>query len=257
MCRWGGQTHGRTVGRTGIATTLAFALLSVCATVRPCAAQGTVQQRMQQGQTRLNEIRNEREQLQREQEALQGQVHEVQQELSNVEAQRSATNRIVNELDRQLGGLNKDLDNISGSLALAEDNLADKRAVLSHRLVDIYKRGNIYYFEALLAAESFGDLMSRYKYLALQSRQDKQLTAEVEGLRNKVVRQRNDLVSARETMTRRRQERDIELSRFASLADQQRERLRETRRSARTTEQRLTALEQDEGRLNDLLAALE
>jgi murein hydrolase activator len=184
-------------------------------------------------------------------------VHEVEQELQNVEAQRQTTNRIVNELDRQLGGLNTELDNISGSLALAEDNLADKRAVLSRRLVDIYKRGNIYYFQALLAAESFGDLISRYKYLALQSRQDRQLTTEVEGLRDRVGRQRNDLVTAREGLNRRKAERDVELQRFASLADEQRARLRDTRRSARNTESRLTQLQQDEGRLNDLLAELE
>jgi septal ring factor EnvC (AmiA/AmiB activator) len=235
---------------------LIAALVCASAPLRLCA-QGTIQQRLQAGQARLNAIRTEREDLQHEREALQGQVHEVEQELQNVEAQRSATNRLVNEIDRQLGALNSDLDNLSGSLALAEDNLADKRAVLSRRLVDIYKRGPLFYFQALLAAESFGDLISRYKYLALQSRQDKQLTTEVEGLRNRVVRQRNDLVTARDALSARRSERDVELTRFQQLADDQRSRLRETQRSARSNQQRLTQLQQDEGRLNDLLVELE
>lgn len=246
------------MGARGSWALFAALLLCVSATVRPCAAQsGSIQQRMQTGQQRLNAIREEREQLQREREALQGRVHEAEQELQNVQAQQRTTNRIVNEIDRQLGGLNNDLDNISASMALAEDNLADKRAVLAKRLVDIYKRGNIYYFQALLAAESFGDLISRYKYLALQSRQDRQLTTEVEGLRNRVVRQRKDLVDARDALARRRSERDVELNRFQSLAEEQRARLRETRRTARSADQRLTALQQDEGRLNDLLATLE
>ena len=246
--RWASGPHCRK---------LAVFLLLAAWPTGPLAAQGTIQQRLQAGQTRLNAIRTEREDLQHEREALQGQVHEVEQELQNVEAQRQATNRIVNELDRQLGGLNRELDNLSGSVALAEDNLADKRAVLSRRLVDIYKRGPLFYFQALLAAESFGDLISRYKYLALQSRQDKQLTTEVEGLRNRVVRQRNDLVTARDALHARRSERDVELNRFASLADEQRSRLRETQRSARSNQQRLTQLQQDEGRLNDLLVELE
>ena len=234
-----------------------FLCLCAASPLSRLSAQGTIQQRMQQGQTRLNEIRNQREQLQHEREALVGQVHEAEQELQNVEAQQRATNRIVNEIDRQLGGLNVDLDSLSMSLALAEDNLADKRAVLGHRLVDIYKRGNLYYFQALLAAESFGDLISRYKYLALQSRQDRALTTEVEGLRNRVVRQRNDMVTAREALATRKSERDAELQRYASLADEQRQRLKESQRSARSTEQRLTQLQQDEGRLNDLLVELE
>ncbi|HEX7918908.1 MAG TPA: hypothetical protein VF454_05850, partial [Gemmatimonadales bacterium] len=248
-----GRSGGRAVGRGWRAHVGLSGLLVLALTAGPpgrLTAQGTIQQRLQTGQQRLNAIREEREQLQREREALQGQVHEVEQELQNVELQQRATNRIVNEIDRQLGGLNNDIDNLSASMALAEDNLADKRAALSRRLVDIYKRGNLYYFQALLAAESFGDLISRYKYLALQSRQDKALTTELEGLRNRVVRQRRDLVDARDALNRRRSERDIELTRFASLAEEQRGRLRETRRSARNTDQRLTALQQDEGKLN-------
>src|SRR5689334_2084665 len=259
MSRRMGGWADRRMG-SGVRIAILVAGLVAATSVHPpirLSAQGTIQQRLQANQQRLNAIREEREQLQREREALQGQVHEVEQELQNVEAQQRATNRIVNEIDRQLGGLNNDLDNISASMALAEDNLADKRAALSRRLVDIYKRGNLYYFQALLAAESFGDLISRYKYLALQSRQDKALTTELEGLRNRVVRQRRDLVDARDALARRRSERDIELSRFSSLAEEQRARLRETRRSARNTDQRLTTLQQDEGRLNDLLVTLE
>ncbi|HWA40613.1 MAG TPA: peptidoglycan DD-metalloendopeptidase family protein [Gemmatimonadales bacterium] len=254
MCRRGAGAQGRRgAGRFGL---LLLTLFCASAPLRLCA-QGTIQQRLQTGQQRLNSIREEREQLQREREALQGKVHEVEQELQNVEAQQRATNRIVNEIDRQLGALNNDLDNISASMALAEDNLADKRAALARRLVDIYKRGNLYYFQALLAAESFGDLISRYKYLALQSRQDKALTTELEALRNRVVRQRRDLVDARDALARRRAERDVELNRYSSLAEEQRARLRETRRTARSTDQRLTALQQDEARLNDLLVTLE
>ena len=62
--------------------------------------------------------------------------------------------------------------------------------MLERRLVDIYKRGALYTFQALLAAESFGDLLSRYKYLYLTSRQDRALVADVEKLRNRVVEQR-------------------------------------------------------------------
>src|SRR5690242_2967674 len=119
----------RTVALTHGRTFFALVLLCACATARPCAAQGSIQSRLQAGQQRLNDIRDERERLQRQQDALTGQVHEAEQELDNIDAQQRATNRIVNELDRQLGGLNRDLDSLSLSLALAEDNLADKRAV--------------------------------------------------------------------------------------------------------------------------------
>ena len=97
-------------------------------------------------------------------------------------APAGSTQRIVNEIERQIGGLATQLDRSSAELALAEDNLAERQAVLERRLADIYKRGPLYTFQVLLAAESFGDLLSRYKYLYLTSRQDRALVTDVEKL---------------------------------------------------------------------------
>ena len=83
----------------------------------------------------------------------QGQVHDVNDELSNLERQRESTHRIVNEIERQIGGLASQLDRSSAELILAQDNLAERRAVLQRRLVDIYKRGPLHTFQVLLTAE--------------------------------------------------------------------------------------------------------
>ena len=93
-----------------------------------------------------------------------------------------------------MGGLVSQLDRSTAELILAEDNLAERNAVLQRRLVDIYKRGQLYTFQALLSAASFGDLISRYKYLYLTSRQDRQLVQEVEALRNRIKGQRNKVL---------------------------------------------------------------
>ncbi|MGE3525850.1 MAG: murein hydrolase activator EnvC, partial [Gemmatimonadales bacterium] len=146
---------------------------------------------------------------------------------------------------------------ISGNLALAQDNLLEKQAVLSRRLVDIYKRGPLYSFQVLLTAESFGDLLSRYKYLYLTSRQDRALVAEVQELRDRVQKQREEILQVRSEFSHRRSEREDELNHYGRLADETSRRLANVRRSTRSTEQRLSALEEDEARLNDLLAALE
>ena len=74
-------------------------------------------------------------------------MHDVNDELSNLERQRESTQRIVNEIERQIGGLASQLDRSSAELILAEDNLAERRAVLERRLVDIYKRGPLYTFQ--------------------------------------------------------------------------------------------------------------
>jgi septal ring factor EnvC (AmiA/AmiB activator) len=217
----------------------------------------TYQQQMQDNQRRLESIKRERSEVEQELERLRTQAHSLSDEIANIESQKQTTNRIVNELDRQITGLGTQIDQITVDLLIAQDALLEKRAVLERRLVDIYKRGALYSWQVLLAAESFGDLLSRYKYLYLVSRQDRLLTNDMHKLRDRVARQRQLLVDARETLGRRRRERTDELGRYLALEHERETNLRETRRNARQAEQRLTRLDRDEKSLNDRVEALE
>lgn len=205
---------------------------------------------------RLDSIRVERTRLQGESQRLQGRVKDVGAELRNLEAQRRSTNTIINEIDRQIGGLNNQVDRVSAELVLAQDNLVESRAILERRLVDIYKRGAMYAWQVLLSAESFGDLISRYKYLYLTSRHDRALLTEVEDLRDRVASRRNELLGLRTNLDRSRAERDAELNRYTSLANTRERRLRELRRTGQETERQLTQLESDEADLNRQITAL-
>ena len=231
------------------------ALTILLFSIMPAHAQDTPD--LEESKRRLEEIRSERDRLEQQRRRLQGQVHDVNDELSNLERQRESTHRIVNEIERQIGGLASQLDRSSAELILAQDNLAERRAVLERRLVDIYKRGPLRTFQVLLAAEGFGDLLSRYKYLYLTSQQDRSLVTDVEKLRNRVVTQRNNILNVRGELDRRRDEREAEFSKYSQLASERARRLQTLRRSARSTERRLTELQRDESRLNGLLASLE
>src|SRR5919106_6074100 len=171
MCRADGRTGGRTDGGAlarlrdvGEAQPLSArpsvrpsspspvrlsAVLLLCLLAPPPAA---AQQDLEQSRRRLQEIRRERDRLQEQQQRLQGQGHDVNDELHNLERQRESTQKIVDEIERQIGGLSSQLDRTSAELILAEDNPAERRAVLERRLVDIYKRGPLYTFQALLTA---------------------------------------------------------------------------------------------------------
>lgn len=248
---------GGEAGKRG--RSLAFTLLGLLALCvsSPLHAQDRTTVEMQRSRQRLDSIRAERARLEAQQERLQGQVRDVNADLRNIERQRETTHRIVNEIESQLAGLNNQLGRVSGELALAEDNLDEKQAVLERRLIEIYKRGRMYTFQALLAAESFGDLLARYKYLYLTSRQDQALMHDVEALNARVRRQRNDLLGIRTTLGSTREDRARELQRYADLAAARARRLSQLQRSGVATGERLTALERDEARLNELLAALE
>jgi len=214
-------------------------------------------QQLRDNQQRLESIRRERSDVEQELERLRTQVHSLSDELANIERQKETTNRIVNELDRQINGLSDQLDKTTVDLLLAQNALAEKRAVLERRLVDIYKRGALYVYQVLLAAESFGDLLSRYKYLYLVSRQDRLLANDMSKLQRRIARERQTLVDARDALGRRKNERTQELDRYLALERERQASLRETRRSAREAQQRLSELERDEKSLNDRIATLE
>ena len=140
---------------------LTVTLLCYAFVVTPLVAQRPppFDQQLRDNQQRLEGIRRERSDVEQELERLRTQVHSLSDELANIERQKETTNRIVNELDRQINGLSNQLDKTTVDLLLAQDALAEKRAVLERRLVDIYKRGPLYTYQVLLAAESFGDLL--------------------------------------------------------------------------------------------------
>jgi len=212
---------------------------------------------LQNSQNRLNEIRREQQRLQAEMERLRGRVHTLTTELSNIERQEQISRRILSELDIQVAAMGSQIDRTTVDLLVAEDALAEKRAILSHRLAEIARRGPLYTFQVLLAAESFGDLISRYKYLYLASRQDRQLVSDVEALRNRVANQRNGLLSMRSTLASRRDERAEETERLQQIERQREQSLRQSQAEQRRTQQRLDQLARDEARIVSLIAGLE
>jgi len=214
-------------------------------------------QQLRDNQQRLEGIRRERSEVEQELERLRTQAHSLSDELANIERQKESTNRIVNELDRQISSLSDQIDRTTVDLLLAQDALEEKRAVLERRIVDIYKRGPLYSYQVLLAAETFGDLLSRYKYLFLVSQQDRLLKNDMSKLQRRIGGERKTLVDARDALARRKTERTQELDRYLAIERERQASLRVTRRSARQALERLSELERDEKSLNDRVAALE
>jgi len=241
-------------------TRLAFTLV-VCAAVtfpvQGSAQSQSIRRQIRNNQARLDSIRDEREKLEGQLETLGAQVRTITSELDNIEQQKSVTGRLVNELDRQVYEMNSQVDTITMELLLAQDAYAETRAILRARLVEIYKRGSLFAFEALLAADSFGELVSRYKYLFLASRQDQALVVEVEDLRNRIGGQRAQLMSVRTVLTRSHDERTRELGRYQTLERQRQIRLRDVRGAQTRATTRIDSLADDEDRMVNVLAALE
>jgi septal ring factor EnvC (AmiA/AmiB activator) len=205
----------------------------------------------------LDRIRQERADLERRMIELRANVHDLSEEVANLNARRATTERLVAALDQQLANINSDVDEASQNMIRTEGELGDKRATLKRRLVDIYKRGPLFTTEVLLSAQSFGELIARYKYLHTLALHDQALVTRVEQLRDQVARERDRLVHLQEALEQNRNDKRMEEDNLRDLERERSSKLAEAQLSARRTEQNLDQLRRTETQLANTIAAFE
>ena len=240
-----------------VAATLLVLSASVGTSARVGAQQQSAEAKVRAQRQELDRIRAERAALEAKMEGLQSTVHDLNEEVTNLDSQAEATARAVRSLDVQLGAIGEEVGGATTDLVRAEDELAIKRAVLRRRLADIYKRGPLYSYEALLSAETFAGLVARYKYLHLLALRDRALVKRVEELRNQIDRQRGLLVRLRGDIESSRTEKSTEELRLRTLEQQRAKSLAQTKRSAAQTAARIKRIERDESRVTNVIASLE
>jgi septal ring factor EnvC (AmiA/AmiB activator) len=236
----------------------ALAVLAALLTLpSPAGAQSNAAERIRQQREELDRIRGEREQLRRRMSEIQGTVHDLSDEVMLLDRQADATARVVASLDQQLGLITEEVDSTTASLDHAQAELGGKRVVLRRRLVDIYKRGPLYSYEAILSAQSFGGLVARYKYLHLLALRDRALVSRVEQLRDQIQNQRETLVRLQSEIARNRAEKQDEEERLRTLEQQRQTSLRQTRSEARRLQARMAQIERSEARLASVISTFE
>lgn len=241
----------RWLRRAGV--TLALVLLAAPA----LAQQTTTEARLRAQREELERVRRERDGLERRMSELQGRAHDLSDEVAIIHRQADATARVVRSLDTQLATITTEVDGTTANLARTEQELAAKRAALRRRVVAIYKRGPLYSVEAMLSAESFGQLVARYKYLHELARRDRSLVDRVGALYDETVAQRQLLVRLQEEFERNRQQKAEEERRLRTLEQQRGRSLVQVKRSTQDIEKRLARIRRDETRLANVITSLE
>jgi murein hydrolase activator len=265
IARFSRRARARAIGALAITTGVATLAVGLSgqqpqppAQPPPAPPQATTPEaRLRADRAELERIRAERSALEQRLAELRSTVHDLADEVTNLDRQADATARALRSLDAELSAINAEVTDATANLVRAEDELAIKRAMLRHRLVEIYKRGPLYSTEALLTAESFGALIARYKYLHLLALRDRALVARVEQLRNQIRKQRRVLVSLQAAVGENRQEKAGEEERLRSLAIERERSLVQARRTQQTTEARLRQIASAEGRLTSVINAIE
>jgi septal ring factor EnvC (AmiA/AmiB activator) len=142
-------------------------------------------------------------------------------------------------------------------MLVTRDELALRQVELQRRLRNIYQRGRFHAWQVLLEARSFGNLVSRYKYLHLVARYDRLLVDQVRSLDERLSEQRELLADEYGRLESLRAEKGREVQDLERLEAQRQRRLRNVQGQVAQTESRVEELSAEERRLGSLVADLE
>ena len=220
-------------------------------------AQDQGEARLRAQQDSLTRIRREREALQQRMRDLQSRAHDISEEVDNLNRQHGATVRVVRSLDQQLTMLNGEVEHTTANLVRAQDEVQVKRAILSRRLIEIYKRGPLFTVEVMLSAKSFADLVARYKYLHIISQRDRVVLRRVDQLRKQIIGERRQLVTLQNGVEQNRIDKAEEAVRLAALEATRARSLVKVQQDAKAAKKRLDQLAKSEARLNNVIAGFE
>lgn len=229
--------------------------------VAPIPASGQepsdLRREIQESQRRLEEIREERARLQREMTSLRSRVQDVSGELRNIERQLSASRSVLAEIDFQVDAVAERSQATSADLLRTREEFRERQALLNVRLRRIYKRGSLHTAEVLLGADSFVDLLNRYRYLQMMAGYDRSLLTHVKRLEDELMYQSEDLQESLAEMGRLRQQQLEELAELRQVEENHQRTLEQFRTRERQTMSRMDQLDADEGRLTGLVAELD
>jgi septal ring factor EnvC (AmiA/AmiB activator) len=230
--------------------------LALSAVALPAAGQNPTQQ-YRESQLRLDSIRQERLRLQREMNELQTRARDTSRELLNIGRQRAVSVSALQELDFQAAVLLSSVEVTRAELDATRERLGNRSDALEKRLVSIYKRGPLHTVRVLLSAESFGDLLNRYKYLRLVADYDRTVLEDVRRLEVGLVEQEAELQQNLTQLESLRAEKAREVSDLRQLERRSQQALDRVRQQEAATASLIDQAERDEARLAVIIERIE
>jgi murein DD-endopeptidase MepM/ murein hydrolase activator NlpD len=155
--------------------------------------------------SRIDEKRHQIEQHKAKEGVLSTTIERFNTRIDAVQGEIAVTERRLSRVQGTLDQQKQKLLEVRNKLEMARDRLerlrsrlATARKVLAARLVEIYKADAPDALTVILSADGFGDLLERAEFLDRISDQDRQITDQVRGLRDKAKDQAVQLADLEE-----------------------------------------------------------
>jgi septal ring factor EnvC (AmiA/AmiB activator) len=190
-------------------------------------------------------------------EQIRSQVRSASTQLRNIEQQLSASRSVLAEVEFQAEVTADQVETTTTELLMTREELRESQAILHRRVREIYKRGPLQTLRVLMGADSFANLLTRYRYLQIIAYYDQSLVDRVTSLEEALDSHNRQLEQSLAELGRLRQAKLGELAELRSVERGRQQALEQFRDRERQAQSRLEQLEADEGRMRDLIGDLE
>ena len=151
-------------------------------------------------QNKKNELSNQIDATNEELSNLQGEITTANEQMQKLNDRIASYQQDITILNVQISELEKQIEENTSKLQIAEQNYAKQKALLQKRIVAMYEAGDTAYLDVLLSAKNIEDFISRYYILTEISKYDKELLDDVTNERQKIAQQRDDLTKQQEQL---------------------------------------------------------
>ena len=207
-------------------------------------------QTLQQLKQEIRKTRKQRDQSRKKQAEVLQSIERLDRRLHDEQRESTSIKREIKQIDREL-------DKIDGQLTGLRSDMKDKRAVIGTRLKRLYMEGRAGWISPLAAATSYPQFQSRLLYLSSLAKWERNLFEEY----RRQVAQRERLHAKqekiRESLVTRKSRIAKKLSVIRDVKSQKRVVLSSLKKTTRSQELTLRALDQAESRKETLLKTLE
>jgi septal ring factor EnvC (AmiA/AmiB activator) len=221
-------------------------------------AQPTELDKQIQGQEKeLEQTKKQLEQKRRKARQLIGREKTAFQELKHTDEELQLTQKYVQKLTKREETFEKELAATMEEVRRAREALRLQTELLAWRLREIYKYGRTSSLEFLLSSESFAQLLSRFRYLALVAESDRNLMQGFDRERLKLEESETKLRNQLARVSALRNEKEKEKGNLLALKKRKREVAGQIQNERKSYEEAARELEKATARIQAVLEQLE
>ena len=173
---------------------------------------------------------------------LAGQLRRLESEIAAVERELAALNRDLRIAEMQVDSAERELEEV-------ERELQEKIDIFSQRLVHIYQRGDVSFFEVITQSASLTDFLVRFELLKKIAEQDIRMVEEIEMKRLAAEAIKEDLKERRDQVASLKQQTEATYARLAAQRREQQDYLARINYNAAYIYRMLRELEEDSRRM--------